>query len=268
VDVATDGLQAVALARASPYDLVLMDMRMPGLDGPAATRLIRRLPGWAGTPILALTANVFAADRHTCEAAGMNGFIAKPVDPESLYAAVLKWLDMAAATPLWPDRGAADTMPTARQSPGAAAQLAGPATLARLVALPGFNPTRLQVVMRGDSQKVLALLDRFVALHANDMTKFASQLASGDRSTAKRTAHTLHSAAAAVGADAVSVLAADLARHLRSQPAETIATATAIDAMQPAMQGIAAGLLALAAALRTPAVDAPALAALQPRPAG
>jgi HPt (histidine-containing phosphotransfer) domain-containing protein len=161
-------------------------------------------------------------------------------------------------------------MPTARQSPGAAAQLAGPATLARLVALPGFNPTRLQVVMRGDSQKVLALLDRFVALHANDMTKFASQLASGDRSTAKRTAHTLHSAAAAVGADAVSVLAADLARHLRSQPAETIATATAtaIDAMQPAMQGIAAGLLALAAALRTPAVDAPALAALQPRPAG
>ncbi|MDE2368832.1 MAG: PAS domain S-box protein [Burkholderiales bacterium] len=89
---AADGLAAVELARAGGYDLVLMDMQMPGLDGLGATRAIRALPGWSATPILALTANAFADDRRACEAAGMVDFIAKPMDPERLYRALLQWL--------------------------------------------------------------------------------------------------------------------------------------------------------------------------------
>ena len=94
VDTAVDGHEAVALAMAGPYDLVLMDMQMPEMDGLAATRAIRTLPGWADTPILALTANAFEEDRRACEAAGMNDFIAKPMDIGEVYVCLLKWLSM------------------------------------------------------------------------------------------------------------------------------------------------------------------------------
>jgi CheY-like chemotaxis protein len=67
-------------------------MQMPVLDGLDATRQIRQLPGGADLPIIAMTANAFAEDRARCLAAGMNDFIPKPIDPDLLYATVLKWL--------------------------------------------------------------------------------------------------------------------------------------------------------------------------------
>ncbi|HEX5801979.1 MAG TPA: response regulator [Azospira sp.] len=91
VDVAGDGEAAVARATEQAYDLILMDLHMPRLDGMAAVRQIRRLPGHASTPILAMTADAFAETRDACLAAGMDGHIAKPVMPEALFAAVLPW---------------------------------------------------------------------------------------------------------------------------------------------------------------------------------
>ncbi|HEX6734575.1 MAG TPA: bacteriohemerythrin, partial [Azonexus sp.] len=81
VDVADDGAAAVANCRLRPYDLILMDIQMPQLNGIDATRLIRALPAHQRTPILAMTANAFEQDRQACLAAGMNDHIAKPVDP-------------------------------------------------------------------------------------------------------------------------------------------------------------------------------------------
>ena len=92
-ELAPDGHAAVAMATAGHYDLVLMDMQMPGLDGVAATQAIRVLPGWAEVPILALTANAFDDSRRACEAAGMNGFIAKPMAVDDFYRTLLHWLD-------------------------------------------------------------------------------------------------------------------------------------------------------------------------------
>lgn len=95
VETAEDGEQAVALVRLNRYDLILMDVQMPTLDGLAATRQIRALPNGRQVPVIAMTANAYAEDRALCLDAGMDDFITKPTSPELLFATVLNWLEKA-----------------------------------------------------------------------------------------------------------------------------------------------------------------------------
>jgi PAS domain S-box-containing protein len=92
VDVAEDGVQAVVMAQATPYDLILMDMQMPRMDGLEATRRIRSWPGHVHTPIIAITANAFEQDRDACLAAGMDDFVSKPIMPDVLREVLGRWL--------------------------------------------------------------------------------------------------------------------------------------------------------------------------------
>lgn len=95
-DFAENGRQAVDMVRSIAYDLVLMDVRMPDMDGLDATRQIRSMEDSTASskdlPILAMTANVFAEDKQACLEAGMNDFISKPVDPDNLFSMIAKWL--------------------------------------------------------------------------------------------------------------------------------------------------------------------------------
>ena len=89
VETAATGDEAIAAMKRARYDLVFMDMRMPGMDGPAATRAIRA--GGDRTPIVALTANAFAEDRQACLEAGMNDHLVKPLEAEALRASLARW---------------------------------------------------------------------------------------------------------------------------------------------------------------------------------
>ncbi len=93
VDIASNGQEALDKARATDYDLILMDIQMPVMDGIEATRAIRALPGFAGaTPILAISAHAADQKRVACGLAGMNDVLDKPVQPDELFATILKWL--------------------------------------------------------------------------------------------------------------------------------------------------------------------------------
>lgn len=96
VALASNGEEAVKRVQSEAYDLILMDVQMPIMDGLEATRAIRMLPHGAQVPVVALTANAFEDDRRSCTVAGMNDFLAKPINPQQLYATLARCLSAVA----------------------------------------------------------------------------------------------------------------------------------------------------------------------------
>ena len=205
VDIAADGVQALEMAPLAPYALLLMDMQMPRMDGMEATRRLRRLPAWQARPIVAMTANAFTADREACLAAGMNDHIAKPVDPQRLYATVLRWLE-------GPDTAVQPAAAAAASSPSPHPEATGPAVpagdlLTDLQQLPGLDLERGLHLCSGRADVYRQVLARFVTLYAAGVPELARPAAEQRMEALQSIAHSLRGATALIGATGLASVA-------------------------------------------------------------
>ena len=221
IDIAENGRAAVEKVGEHNYDLVLMDMQMPVMDGLAATRAIRLKPPFQTLPIIAMTANVMESDREKCTEAGMNDHLAKPIDPEALFACLLRWIKPRAGVAAVADVGKTLTPttiePSVQPSETAAFEIAGIDTKSALRRT-GGNPKRYEMLLRKFAESAA-------------VEEIRDALAKGDMATAARAAHSLKGAAANLGATAVAETAAKVEKEI--QTGETT---------PPALDGMAASL--------------------------
>jgi len=192
VTVASNGIEAVQLAESRPFDLILMDIHMPQMDGLEATRRIRQWPAAAQTPILAMTAAAMNEDRQGALAAGMNDFIVKPFDPELLIKTLCRWVAPGET---------GDTMPPLSEAAPGPVQFDTDSALARL----GGNRDHYSAILRLFAAHNHSLLDQARALLANH-----------DRQGLRHLAHSLKGEAGNAGISGVQQTARALEEAIRT----------------------------------------------------
>ncbi len=216
-DVAANGLEALEALERQPYDLVLMDVQMPEMDGVEATRhTLERWPGGDRPWIVAMTAEVMQGDREGFLAAGMNDYVAKPIRPQELVAAILRAPSRAGSEPAGVDGDV----------PGPAVD---PAVL-----------DRLAESMGGDESFVAELIEQFVTDSPALVAAARKGLEEGDADGVRRAAHTLKSNAATFGANTL----ADRSRRLENaaKAGELRDGAASIDAVAEELERVYAAL--------------------------
>jgi two-component system, sensor histidine kinase and response regulator len=263
VDVADDGAIAVqrvldAHAAQTPYDLVLMDMQMPVMDGLAATLAIKRDPRNAGLPIVAMTANAMQADRDRCTAVGMVGFIAKPVEPEVLWRTLKDSIAPRAGL----GANAGQSAKEAKKSSPAGALEGQPAAptqtaLLGLARISNLNTAQGLKNVMGKEALYLSLLGKFVAAQASFAQDLHIALQAPNKADAVRLAHSLKGVAGTLGASKVQTLAAALENALQiDTPQQSLAPfiAPLVAEVQDLVAAIQPHLAALNAAAALPAI--------------
>ncbi len=234
VDCAGNGAEALERLTHGSYDLVLMDMQMPVMDGITATREIRRQERFSGLPIIAMTANALEQDRTACLAAGMTDHIGKPVDPDELYAVIARTLG-------------APAQPAARPVPAESGEnpfrhFDEPAALRR---------------MRGRRDRYEAFLTKYLKGQGSLMLRLRAQLAEPDLAAAEREAHTAKGLAATLGAEATT-RAAELLETAIHRGAAPESLGTALAGLEQALEPLLAEIEEMLARTAAPKADEPA----------
>jgi two-component system sensor histidine kinase/response regulator len=250
VTVANNGREVVELLSNGPeppaYDVVLMDLQMPEMDGHQATAALRGDGRFSALPIIAMTAHATVEERQRCLDEGMNDHISKPIDPAALFDTVARHC---------------------RKSPSGVAETPVPAAPSRVAeagdevpAIDGLDAKDGERRVMGNRKLYVKLLRQFVEQQGPALEQIAAAVAKGERSVAERVAHTLKGVAGSIGAKAVQAEAATLEKMIREGAAD--------DHVETARRRVLAVLDPLVAALRSgiqaPAADIAAPATLSP----
>jgi CheY-like chemotaxis protein len=203
LDTASTGEEAVEKVKSGDYDCVLMDIQMPGMDGYTATNIIRQDDRFTHLPILAMTANVMAEDRARAREEGMNGHVAKPVDPQELYRALLEAIpagDYAA------NLGAAQANPNSVTPAGTEKFLP--------LELPGIDITLGLSRLAGNEQLMIKLLQEFITEYSDCHKTIGKLMQAGDQEESRQLAHKLRGIANNLGAIEVGFCAEAIERNV------------------------------------------------------
>jgi signal transduction histidine kinase/CheY-like chemotaxis protein/CHASE3 domain sensor protein len=203
VTVANNGREAVDMLSARfppPFDVVLMDLQMPEMDGYQATAKLRAMPRLASLPIIAMTAHATVEERQRCLAAGMNDHVAKPIDPAALFETVGRFYNAPVTPP------PADLQPAVRAAAG-------------LPSVVGLDASDGLARVGGNRTLYLKLLRDFVDEQSAAPEQVAAAIANGDVAAAERLAHTLKGVAGSLGARDVQAAAGRLEKLLRDRSA-------------------------------------------------
>ena len=177
VSTANHGGEAVEWLKKTAFDVVLMDLQMPEMDGFEATRQIRQLPNCQQLPIIAMTAAAMQNDRKDCLAAGMNDHVAKPIQPLELVNALLHWVKPVTVS-------VANILPCQQVQP----------------TLPGFDLENIRILLANDEKKLIQMLIAFRERFANQAPAIAGKIKSGELKQAAKELHNLKGAAGNLGA--------------------------------------------------------------------
>jgi len=232
VDLAENGAEAVRMARENDYDVVLMDMQMPVMDGIEATRILRSDARFQTLPIIAMTANALVSDRELCLQAGMNDHIAKPIDPDQLFGVLLRWIE----------RSEGDGAGLRELSEARATVVHTPALADGPLDIDGIDVKSALKRTGGNRKRYVALLRRFAQQQAGTVDEIRKALSMGDAATAERAAHSLKGAAGTLGATTLSEIAAKAEAAIKTgQGIDTVLTSL--------FAGLGAAVRAIRAAL-------------------
>jgi signal transduction histidine kinase/CheY-like chemotaxis protein len=229
IDLAENGEVAVQMVSEHDYDLVLMDMQMPVMDGIAATKAIRSNPRFRELPIIAMTANAMDADREICRQAGMNDHVSKPIDPDVMFSTVMKWIKPRRVQPFQPP-----------------AQKVEVASSQNLPCLPEIDGVDIEDGLKrvgGDTRLYRDLLMKFAAKHSDAGLQISDTLHIGDRNTAERIAHTVKGVAGNLGIKPLQFAAEKMEKAIRESDSSvdtilhnfTSLLRTQIDAIEQAL---------------------------------
>ena len=201
VEIASNGKEALDMLNKHDYDVVLMDVQMPIMDGLTATREIRKQQRFAKLPILAMTANAMQQDYEACIASGMNDHIAKPIDPSDLFGKLLKWIH--------PKTDAKDS---AKNNKTQSLKIKDKA---RKLVIEGVDVELGMRRVLGKLPRYMTILRTFVVNQQNAATQIKDALHAGDLVAAERLAHSSKGVAGNIGATGLQALAAILEKSIK-----------------------------------------------------